>query len=153
MQISQSTQSWIRIGKLTKRRFNPGRKKLRINSIYNVECRNATVGESLDIYAQSNVVLLKQMLKKQPLGLLYIIFENAMHYRSKMTREFSDKNPEVKFIYFPYSPNLYFIERLWKFFKKKITFNTYYEKFSMLKKKSTDFFNVLRFTNRNFKLL
>jgi hypothetical protein len=28
-----------------------------------------------------------------------------------------------------YSPNLNLIERLWKFFKKKILYNTYYEKY------------------------
>ena len=40
----------------------------------------------------------------------------------------------------PYSPNLNLIERLWKFFKKKITRNKYYELFDDFSKTIELFF-------------
>jgi len=81
------------------------------------------------------------MIKEQQLGLLYIILDNAKYYRSKLVQEFLEKNPRIHFIFLPpYSPNLNIIERLWKFFKKNITYNEYYEKFSVFKEKSMGFF-------------
>lgn len=38
-----------------------------------------------------------------------------------------------------YSPNLNLIERLWKFIKKKILYNKYYEKFDVFKKTTLGF--------------
>jgi transposase len=32
----------------------------------------------------------------------------------------------------PYSPNLNLIERFWRFFHKKVTYNKYYEDFAYL---------------------
>lgn len=43
----------------------------------------------------------------------------------------------------PYSPNLNIIERLWKFFKKKVIYNSYYEKFTVFRKYCLDFFRHL----------
>ncbi|MCP4163956.1 MAG: hypothetical protein GY760_28165 [Deltaproteobacteria bacterium] len=40
----------------------------------------------------------------------------------------------------PYSPKLNIKERLWKFFKKNITYNEYYEKISLFKEESMGFF-------------
>ncbi|NOT80309.1 MAG: hypothetical protein HOP07_15040 [Bacteriovoracaceae bacterium] len=39
-----------------------------------------------------------------------------------------------------YSPNLNPIERLWKFFKKKVLYNQYYEKFKDFKLICASFF-------------
>ena len=81
------------------------------------------------------------MLKEQPLGMLYIILDNAKYYRSKLVQEFLEQNQRIQFMFLlPYSPNLNIIERLWKFFKKKTTYNKYYEKFAVFKEKCFDFF-------------
>ncbi len=81
------------------------------------------------------------MLKEQPLGVFYIILDNARYYSSKLVQGFILENTRIVFVFLPpYSPNLDIIERLWKFFKKKITYNEYYEKFSVFKKESMRFF-------------
>ncbi len=61
----------------------------------------------------------------------------------------------------PCSPNLNIIERLRKFFKKKKTYNEYYEKVSVFKKESMGFFqNIEKFKSElqtlmtdNFELI
>ena len=42
-----------------------------------------------------------------------------------------------------YSPNLNLIERLWKFFKGKITRGRYYEKFEEFRTKTLEFFETI----------
>jgi transposase len=44
----------------------------------------------------------------------------------------------------PYSPNLNLIERYWKFFKKKVLYNRYYEKFNEFKDACERFFRQPR---------
>ncbi len=81
------------------------------------------------------------MLKEQPLGMLYIILDNARYYSSKLGHGIILENTRLKFVFLPScSPILNIIERLWKFFKKEMTYIEYYEKFSVCKKESMGFF-------------
>jgi len=43
-----------------------------------------------------------------------------------------------------HSPNLNPIERLWKFFKRKVLYNKYYEKFADFKSVCASFFRGIR---------
>jgi len=138
---SQPAYGWIKKGKEQTLKTNTGRQRININGAYDIENHNVIIREDESINAQSTIALLEQMLKGQPLGMLYIILDNARYYRSKMVQEFIGNNPRIKFVFLPpYSPNLNIIERLWKLFKKKTTYNKYYEKFSVFKKSCLDFF-------------
>lgn|GEM_PF-6147089 len=71
---------------------------------------------------------------------IYLICDNAGYNKAKEVRE-AAKALGVVLIYLPpYSPNLNLIERLWKFFKKNILYNRYYEKFDAFKFACEDFF-------------
>jgi transposase len=51
----------------------------------------------------------------------------------------------IEIVFLPaYSPNLNPIERLWKFFKKKVLYNQYYEKLKDFKLICASFFRGLR---------
>ena len=102
------------------------------------------------------------MLIEQPLGILYVILDNAKYYRSQIVTDFLEKHQRIQFVFLPpYSPNLNIIERLWKFFKKKTTYNKYYEKFSVFKEKCLNFFDnidnykieLLSLMTENFQLI
>jgi len=72
---------------------------------------------------------------------IYIIRDNARYYNNILVKEYL-KNSRIVEICLPtYSPNLNLIERLWLFFKKKVTYNKYYKKLSDFKKAITDFFD------------
>lgn len=48
-------------------------------------------------------------------------------------RKIEAKKLNIELVFLPpYSPNLNLIERLWKFFRKKVMYNQYYEKFADL---------------------
>jgi transposase len=139
---SQPAFGWLKKGKEQVLKTNTGRMRVNINGAYNIEEHKVIIREDESINSQSTIALLEQMLKEQPLGMLYIILDNARYYRSQIVKEFLGKNQRIQFVFLPpYSPNLNIIERLWKFFKKKTTYNKYYEKFAVFKEKCLSFFD------------
>jgi len=145
MHNSQPAYGWIRKGQDMVLKANTGRQRINLNGAYNLDDHSVIIQETEMINAQSTVNLLNEMLRKQPFGKIYVILDNARYYRSEMVREFVTKNDRICLLFLPpYSPNLNIIERLWKFFKKKIIYNTYYEKFTVFRKYCLDFFRHLR---------
>lgn len=138
---SQPAYGWIKKGTEQTLKTNTGRARVNINGAYDIENHKAIIRDDESINSQSTIALLDQMLKEQPLGMLYIILDNAKYYRSKLVNEFLEKHQRIQFMFLPpYSPNLNIIERLWKFFKKKTTYNKYYEKFAIFKEECLGFF-------------
>jgi len=93
-------------------------------------------------------------------SMIYIILDNARYHYSKEVKAFSKGN-KIKLVFLPtYSPNLNLIERLWKFFKKKVLYNSYYEDIDSFRKACVKFFNnieqhsdeIARFMNADFEL-
>ena|SRR3970040_82089 len=133
---SQLGYGWIRKGKEKFIKANTGRERVNINGVYNVEEHKAIVREDESINAQSTVALMEQIKEEQSEGNIYLIADNARYYRSKLVSEYLKQNERIKIIFLPpYSPNLNLIERLWKWLKKKVTYNKYYEKFSVFREK------------------
>jgi transposase len=61
--------------------------------------------------------------------LIYVVLDNAGYNRSYEVRDVA-KSLGIELIYLPpYCPNLNLIERLWKYFKKKVMKNKYYQTF------------------------
>lgn len=141
---SQPAFGWIKKGKEKPLLANTGRMRININGAYDIENHCAIIREDKSINAQSTIALFDQLLKRQPCGKLYLILDNARYNHAKDVRKFVAENPRLHLIYLPaYSPNLNLIERLWKFFKKKITHNKYYEQFAVFRSKTMDFFENL----------
>jgi transposase len=141
---SQPAYGWIRKGTDMVIQSNTGRQRINLNGAYNIEDQKVIIQEAESINAQSTISLFEEMMLNQPLGLIYVILDNARYYRSEMVRLFVKKNNRIKLVFLPpYSPNLNIIERLWKFFKKKVTYNTYYEKFAVFREYCLRFFKNL----------
>jgi len=147
MHNSQPAYGWIRKGHDMALKANTGRQRINLNGAYNLEDHTVVIQEAEMINGQSTVSLLSEMLRKQPLGMIYIILDNARYYRSQLVQEFVKRNHRIRLLFLPpYSPNLNVIERLWKFFKKKILYNKYYEDFTFFKKYCLNFFsNIEKF--------
>lgn len=142
---SQPAYGWIKKGQEMALKANTGRQRINFNGAYNLEDHTVVIQEAEMINSQSTVSLLDEMMQKQPLGLIYIVLDNAKYYRSALVQAFVKQNKRLRLLFLPsYSPNLNIIERLWKFFKKKILYNTYYEKFAVFRKHSLDFFRYIR---------
>jgi len=133
---------WVRKGKDKVIKANTGRERMNINGALNGESLEVVKRTDQTINAQSTIELFKQLENKHPLAEnIYITLDNAGYYRSKLVNEYL-KTSKIKLMFLPpYSPNLNLIERLWKFMKKKVLYNKYYEKFSSFEDAVNGFFD------------
>jgi transposase len=132
---------WIKKGKEKAIKANTGRNRLNINGACNAATGEVITHEDVCINAQSTIVLLSKLLQHQSKGKVIVIVDNARYYRCKLVTDYVQANSRLELIFLPpYSPNLNIIERLWKFYKKKILYNKYYETFEEFKKQTQDFF-------------
>jgi transposase len=75
-----------------------------------------------------------------------IILDNAKYQRSYVVQE-KAKFLNIDLVYLPpYSPNLNLIERLWRYFKKKVMKNQYYDDYTKFENAVETFFK--NFANR-----
>jgi len=132
---------WIKKGQEKELKANCGRQRLNINGAINIETLEPMVRFYETINAQSANDLLVQLEAKHPKAkVIYVIVDNARYYRSRWLKK-ALKGTKIKLIFLPpYSPNLNLIERYWKFFKKKVLNNRYYETFEDFKRACESFF-------------
>lgn len=133
---------WIKKGYDKEIKSNSGRQRLNINGALDVTTCKVTVTFEETLNAITVLCLFKKLRKVyKKAGKLYIICDNAGYYKSKSV-QLVVKKLNIELVFLPaYSPNLNLIERFWKFFKKKVMYNKYYEKFSVFRKTVEDFFN------------
>ena len=141
---SHPSNGWILRGKEHHIPTNTGRQRVNINGALNAETLAVHVWEDESINAQSTTALLATLEQQhQDAETIYVILDNAGYYRNQQVSYYVDHS-KIKLLFLPpYSPNLNLIERLWKFFKKKVANNRYYEKFVDFKKAALAFFRHL----------
>lgn len=136
---------WIRKGERKEIPSHTGREHLNINGALDAESPEAIVHESEVINAQSTIELCEKIKRKQALGLIIVFADNARYYKCKAMTEYLQKNPRIIFMHLPsYCPNLNLIERLWKFYKKKILCQQYYPNLQKMREATLDFFDRLK---------
>lgn len=133
---------WIKKGYEKEVKSNSGRQRLNINGALDIENYKVTITTEDTLNAITILSLLKKLRKVyKNAGKLYIICDNAGYYKTENVQiEAKKLNIELVFLP-PYSPNLNLIERLWKFFRKKVMYNQYYEKFADFKHATEEFFS------------
>ncbi len=74
---------------------------------------------------------------------IHLFCDNASYYRNKeVTKYLTTSKIRLHFLP-PYSPNLNPIERLWKWMKERVIYNTYYEEFDEFRSAVFGFFGAL----------
>jgi transposase len=132
---------WIKKGQEKELKANSGRQRLNINGAINIETLEPTVRFYESVNAQSAKDLFVKLEAKHPLAkVIYVIVDNARYYRSRWLKK-ALKGTKIKLFFLPpYSPNLNLIERYWKFFKKIVLNNSYYETFEEFRRACESFF-------------
>lgn len=145
---------WIKRGKEQAVRSNTGRRRVNINGAIDLERLEPVVRFDETINGDSTIALFRQLEEANLLAVwIYVICDNARYYHSKAVQEYL-KTSRIKLIFLPsYAPNLNLIERLWKFFKKKILYNRYYGTFSEFKAACETFFSNPREYHRELRSL
>ena len=134
---------WIKKGVKKVVKSNPRPYRLNINGAINISSLEMVVRFEKKINKETIKDFLEDMRKYQPTGVIYIICDNAGYYSSPEVKSLAEAMA-IELVHLPpYSPNLNPIERLWKFYKKNILYNKYYEEFSDMLKASKRFFKEL----------
>jgi transposase len=144
---------WIKNGKVKELKINTGRQRLNINAAIDIEILSTTVDYGDSINAQSTILLQKKVELKHPdAEVIYTICDNARYCRSKRVKEYLVTS-KIELVFLPhYSPKLNLIERLWKYFRKIVLYNAYYEIFDEFRKACESFLDKLNNTGKIYPL-
>ena len=140
---TMAAYGWIKKGQKRRIKTNSGRQRLNLHGAINIESMEVTVIESDSVNKDSTIDLLETLNQKYFLSReIIIILDNARYHYSKEVREYLRGAPRIRLVFLPtYSPELNLIERLWKFFKKKVLYNKYYEDLKRFRQACIHFFN------------
>jgi len=109
---------------------NTGRKRINILGALNFSDFSTVVTLTEEKCNAIRIVEFFQKIKeKYPDKTVVIVIDNAKYNQAWYTRTFAEWYDIELFFLPPYAPNLNLIERLWKFTKKKLVHNRYYEEF------------------------
>ena len=136
---------WIRKGEDFEVLTNCGRHRFNINGAVDIENLDVITRTCDWVNSDSICDLLRAIKKKNLNGeVVTLIMDNAAYNRSAKVKILA-KELGINLAYLPpYSPNLNPIERLWKFFKRKVLYNKYYEIKADFENACTNFFRYIR---------
>lgn len=136
---------WIKKGQEAELKSNCGRQRLNINGAIDVAQMQIVTRFDDTINADSTIGLLKQLERKHRKAKnIYVIADNARYYRSKLVKEYLETS-RIELIFLPaYSPNLNLIERLWKYFRKVMLYNRYYQSLQEFMEAAESFFSNIK---------
>ena len=124
---------------------NAGWQRLSINGAIDVETLSAQVRFDDTIDAASTIALFEQIEQANPNApRIIVICDNARYYKSKAVAAYLTTSRIQLEPLPPYCPNLNLIERFWKFFKREVLYNRYYETFDKFREACKTFFRSLR---------
>ena len=139
---SHPAYGWMPKGENTQLKTNTGRQRVTLNGALDAETQEIIIREEKILNAENTIEFFKQIEDNYPeSSKVYLILDNAGYYKGAKIQEYL-KTSKVELLYLPpYAPNLNLIERVWKFFKKKVLANAYYESFLDFRKACLSFFD------------
>lgn len=152
---TMAAYGWIKKGERRCLPTNSGRERLNLHGAINVETNEMTVIESPTIDKDSTLQLLELVEQKYPKAKeIVVILDNARYHYSKEVRAWL-AGRKLRLVFLPtYSPQLNLIERVWKFFKKKVLYNQYYETLQDFRTAAIGFFrNIGQYSDELTSLL
>ena len=153
---AQAAYGWIKRGQKREVKTNSGRQRLNLHGALNAETYEVTVMESDTVNTNSTIRLLEILDQKYPLAKeIILILDNAKYHYSNEVQDTLKDHPRIRRVFLPsYSPNLNLIERLWKFFKKKVLYNKYYKDIHIFRKACINFFrNIAQYADEIASLM
>lgn len=121
---------WIKKGVEKLVPSNSGRSRLNLTGALDIISHQVVVQEDTVLNAEATTSFFDRLVQSYPdKKKIHVFCDNARYYRNKdVTAYLSTSSIELHFLP-PYSPNLNPIERLWKWMKETVIYNTYYEEF------------------------
>jgi len=140
----QSAYGWIKKGVRKEIPANTGRSRLNLSGIIDVVNHNVIVHEDMTLNAESTIRFFQKIEEAYPgKNKIHVFCDNSPYYRNKTVLQYLETSKIVLHFLPPYSPNLNPIERLWKWMKERVIYNTYYKHFGDFREAVLGFFTVL----------
>lgn len=145
---TQKTRCWVKKGINKQIKTNTGRDRLNIQGALDVSGQKLDLTSGLfpTLNAQTTMEFFDQIQAKYAslnLKHIFCVVDNATYYKNINVKTYlKKKRCKIKLIFLPsYSPNLNFIERLWKYLHQKIIGTKFREKFKQFKEDIQYFLN------------
>lgn len=140
-----NSKVWTAAGEPRHISSSTGREHLNINGAYNPLEQDVIVREEATINADSTIALLQSISDYYPTkDTIYLFADNARSNKCKAISQWLENQTKIQLRYLPpYSPNLNFIERLWKIMRKQTIHTHFYPNFSDFKKAIRTFFKLI----------
>lgn len=127
---TQLACGWIKKGYRKEICANSGRSRLNLSGAIDLISKKLHIQEDKTLNAAATINFLKKIEIAYPTkDKIHLFCDNAKYYKNKEVTAYLEKS-KVELHFLPsYSPNLNPIERLWKWMKERVMYNTYYEHF------------------------
>jgi transposase len=140
----QLAYGWIKKGKRKEIPSNTGRGRLNLSGMIDMLTHKVLVREDVTLNAESTIQFFKKIEEAYPTkNEVHIFCDNARYYKNRAVGEYLEGSKIRLHFLPPYSPNLNPIERLWKWMKERVMYNTYYQEFEDFKQAVLGFFGLL----------
>lgn len=141
----QVAYGWIKKGVRKEIPANTGRSRINLSGAIDILSYKIIIQEDPMLNAQATILFFQKIEAAYPTKkAIHIFGDNARYYRNRMVREYL-KTSKIKLHFLPpYSPNLNPIERLWKWMKERVLYNSYYPEFAEFKSAIFGFFSTLQ---------
>lgn len=140
----QPAYGWIKRGARKEIPANTGRSRLNLSGSIDVITHDIVIQEDQTLNAESTIRFFQKIEEAYPnKRKIHVFCDNAPYYRNKVVRVYLETSKIYLHFLPPYSPNLNPIERLWKWMKERVIYNTYYEYVEDFREAVFGFFTVL----------
>lgn len=140
----QVAYGWIKKGVRKEIPANSGRSRLNLSGAVDVISHKVIIQSDKTLNADSTIQFFQKIEKAYPnKAKVHVFCDNARYYKNKLVQEYLKGSKVVLHFLPPYSPNLNPIERLWKWMKEVVIYNTYYPSFESFTQAIFGFFNQL----------
>lgn len=140
----QLAYGWIQKGVRKEISANSGRSRINLSGAIDIIDHRVLVQEDKMLNAEATISFFRKIEDAYPQkNKIHVFCDNARYYRNKaVTEHLKASKIQLHFLP-PYSPNLNPIERLWKWMKERVLYNTYYPDYEGFKQAIFGFFSVL----------
>lgn len=140
----QLSYGWIKKGVRKEIPSNTGRSRINLSGSLDVISHKLLIQEDKMLNTESTLSFLNKIEEAYPTKTkIHLFCDNARYYRNEAVKKHLETSKIQMHFLPPYSPNLNPIERLWKWMKERVIYNTYYEGVNDFRKAIIGFFTVL----------
>jgi transposase len=131
---TQLSYGWIRKGVRKEICSNTGRQRINLSGALDVIEKRVHFREDPMLNAEATISFLQKLEEAYPSKKrIHLFLDNARYYKNRKVKAYLETSKIEAHYLPPYSPNLNPIERLWKWMKQRVLYNTYYECFDDFK--------------------